>query len=95
MGVVSSFPSLKGIYAILISPIYVTLLKILNCCLGRIGGLSIKFAQSMDCIICVEKIDFISFCEAIEIKEWKGVIPPKVDVTTYWVVCDCWGGVKY
>lgn len=49
----------------------------------------------MDCIICVEKIDFISFCEAIEIKEWKGVIPPKVDVTTYWVVCDCWGGVKY
>jgi len=36
----------------------------------------------MGSTICVEKIDFISSYEVVGIKEWGGVVPPKVDVIT-------------
>ena len=42
----------------------------------------------MGSTICVEKLDFISSYEAVGIKECEGVIPPEVDVTTYWMGCD-------
>jgi len=68
MEVVSNYPSLKDICAILMYPMSFTLLKILNYCLGSIGGLLKKVSQSMGSIICVEKIDLFSTWEAIRIK---------------------------
>jgi len=42
------------------SPISITLIKILNYCSWSIGGLFIKVAQPMGSTICVENIDLIS-----------------------------------
>jgi len=81
IGEASNFPSLKCIWNILISLIFVTLLKILDSCSWRKGVLFIKVSQSMGSTTYVDKMLLISYYEAIGngIKEWFGILTAEVD----------------